>query len=213
MQMNNAGDTVLHYAVRHTTDLELFKKLLHKVENVNQLKTLNDNGATLLHMMVAEKKYRFGKAILEYIDEKLNIANSERSVWNETDLIEMYKTKILDSKALPRPHPRKMEIINIRERKAGRTPLLAAMYENNVVICMMLLAHLADPTVADLADDLPAFISRELPVSKLIESAVYRVNVMYKTDNWADEVPEKEKSVKRRHEGPIYNITKIIKTY
>lgn len=213
MRMNKNGDTVLHYAVRNTTDLNLFQKLLSKVENIHDLTRLNDNGATLLHMMVSEKKYHFGKAVLEHIDEKLKIPNNERQVWQESELIEIYKTKIYNSKPVPRPHPQKMEIINVREGKAGRTPLLSAMYENNVIICFMLLAHLADPTVADLSDDLPAYFSREVQVNKVIDVAIYRINLRYKTDNWlAEEVPEKEKSGKRRHEGPTYSISKIFKT-
>lgn len=214
MATNKNGETVLHYAVRNTNNLQLFQKLLTKLKNVNDLKALNDNGSTILHLAVSENKWTFVKAIIEYIDQQLTITNDEKNIWQIDQLIEIYQNK-MDTPYNFKLYSTKMELINFKENITGRTALALAVNGNNIGISLMLLAHFANPNVADMAGETVASMPREN--NEILTTRISRIASVYEAYQRNNDLEMHEEienitiSNKRPNNEMIFNNGKMFK--
>lgn len=183
MEINDDGDTVLHYAIKHCNDLKVFRLLLSKVA-YNDLTCENDAGMSVLHVAINEQKFMFAKAIIQHIDDCLQIRGLDYEVWDEQQLIAMYKDYVATFIKQEQPkiqlNRKKMELINYRERKGGRTPLFFATMFQSEPLVYILLAHLADPRIIDMSDVTCSFFTSDMISNRVLSAAIYNAEYLYK---------------------------------
>lgn len=181
-EVNSDGDTVLHFAIKHwqCSDLPIFRRMLRHVKDIQLLAIQNDVGMSVLHAAVNERRTLFAKAIINHINDTLGLDSADRNMWETCHLGDIYRRRILSFTALPKPvihkhdmHPAKMNLINQRERKSGRTSLFIATCLQNDMLIQMLLFHMADPRIADLSDLTCQQISTDVNQNPDINSLMY----------------------------------------
>lgn len=225
MAKNNNGETVLHYAISNTNNLQLFQKLLTKLKNLNDLTSLNDKGATIIHTAVAENKSQFLKAIIEYIDKQLDIENDEETIWNFDDLIVLYynKTGLNADGFVPKPNSVKMKLLNFKENITGRTALAIAVNGNHLINSLMLLAQFVNPNIPDMAGEMLTSSTRE--INDMISKKIREVSSLYEIYQWDnnvsnnsndmiyDEIDNNNPSVsnKRQSDENLFNVAKMMR--
>lgn len=183
MENNDDGDTVLHYAIKHCNDLNVFRLLLSKVAYTD-LSYENDVGMSVLHVAINEQKFMFAKAIIQHIDDCLQIRSLDYDIWDDQQLIVIYKNYVASFIKQEQPkiqmNSKKMELINHRERKGGRTPLFFATMFQSEPLVYMLLAHLADPRIIDMSDVTCSFFTSDMISNRVLTAAIYNAEYLYK---------------------------------
>lgn len=113
----------------------------------------NDAGQSVLHMLVNRTSTFYHiKALLGAIDEHLSIQSPGRDTSDVKSLLETYRFHINQFDRMRQPiviHPMKMAVLDQPESLSGRTPLLLALKQEALSTVLMLLAHYANPMVAD----------------------------------------------------------------
>lgn len=183
MENNEDGDTVIHYAIKHCNDLLVFRILLSKM-TYSDLSYENDVGMSVLHVAINEQKFMFAKAIIQHIDDCLQIRSLDYDIWDEPQLIGIYKDYVANYIKQEQPeiqlNPKKMELINHRERKGGRTALFFATIFQSEPLVYMLLAHLADPRIIDMSDVTCSFFTSDMISNRVLTAAIYNAEYLYK---------------------------------
>lgn len=183
MENNDDGDTVLHYAIKHCNDLKVFRLLLSKI-SYSDLSNENDAGMSVLHVAVNEQKFMFAKAIIQHIDYCLQIRSLDYDIWDEPQLMLLYKNYVATFIKQEQPkiqlNREKMQLINHRERKGGRTPLFFATMFQSEPLVYMLLAHLADPRIIDMSDVTCSFFTSDMISNRKLTAAIYNGEYLYK---------------------------------
>lgn len=183
MESNDDGDTVLHYAIKHCNDLTVFRLLLSKM-SYNDLSCQNDVGMSVLHVAINEQKFMFAKAIIQHIDDCLQIRSLDYDIWDEEQLIEIHKDYVATFIKQEQPkiqlNAKKMELINHRECKGGRTALFFATMFQSEPLVYMLLAHLADPRIIDMSDVTCSFFTSDMISNRVLTAAIYNSEYLYK---------------------------------
>lgn len=161
---NSQGDNVLHYAATHCVDLKLFEILLANLfrptakqevllDPMNELLAINDAGQSLVHTLINQPNtFLHLKSLVDSIDQHLSIESPGKDVTDTTRLMQLYRNHIylFDKPPLPiNLRHEKMTVLNQPESLCGRTPLFLALKQNATPSVLLLLAHYADPLVAD----------------------------------------------------------------
>lgn len=163
---NRHEDSVLHYAVKHTEDASIFAALLdHICANADAstiyaaLSATNNDGLALVHLIVKSRKVPFMELLLSAIDRLAAAAGGivgpveQHNSVSTQDLqhrIESFQT--LAKQGAHRPLAEKCAVLNKPENCTGRTALLRAIVQNDCDrMVLLLLAHNADPRIADFA--------------------------------------------------------------
>ncbi|CAD7086101.1 unnamed protein product [Hermetia illucens] len=147
------NNTILHLAMKYSSDSKLLKLLLSKV-NSKIFNVYNDNGETALHVGVSEEKFLMCKTFLEFIDQQEKLLSPGQGI---SDLVKLSDTfrqilNILPSREPTELNARKQSILNAKNQKSGRTPLFLALSnrsEKAEIMVLLLLVHLADPRICD----------------------------------------------------------------
>lgn len=182
---NDADDTVLHLAAETIVDFGTITKLLSKI-SLKDLSKQNDKGQSILHIAVASKNCLFVKAILNLIDEKLNISSIGQDIpfsdqFKELDAVHLnyVKTFINEDFQKPPVNADKMKILNQQDGRSGKTALFMALENNDQSTCLMLLAHFVDPRIEDFSNTSCAFYSTEVLKNRILSQAIYHADSMH----------------------------------
>lgn len=190
---NTDGDNALHLAAKHIENIGVFKLLLNRIKNVKQLKIENNMGFSLLHISILEKKFIFTKAIIECIDKLLNLSSISigYGIWNINHLLQLYRMHIktyvttgLSKETEKYLIPEKLEIINQKDGKTGRTALYYAIQLDHIDICYLLLANYADPTIKDLSGNNCLMVLNEISTNRIIAKIVQQTEYLLKSFNY-----------------------------
>jgi ankyrin repeat protein len=183
LSKNDDGNNALHLCILHSTNVEVLKLLLSKI-TMDKLGIYNYDGMSILHLAVLESKFLFAKTIIDYIDNALNIpqftaCDSEQLLYSKLqDYICSFTS---DDKPKIDFNVRKMEILNQKNMKSGRTPLFLAVSLINENISFLLMAHGSDPRIEDFSGTDCNELSNHVIGNKLISTAVY--NATYYLDS------------------------------
>lgn len=183
---NDVGDTVLHLAAETIVDFNMITRLLSKI-SLGDLAKQNDKGQTILHVAVASENCLFVKAILDFIDGKLNISSIGKDVPFLTDNfrelstvhLNYVKTFINEDFRKPPLNAAKMRILNQQDGRSGKTAVFLALENNDDTTCLMLLAHFVDTRIEDFSNTSCAFYSTEVLKNRILSQAIYHVDSMH----------------------------------
>lgn len=161
---NSQGDNVLHYAANHSVNVKLFEVLLQHLfsapdepntshKPIDTLLLKNDAGQSILHMLVNRPNtFLHIKTLLGVIDEHLSIQSPGSDTWDVKNLMQIYQYHIsqFDKRMIPGElRKEKMSVLNQPESLSGRTPLFLALKQEATPTVLLLLAHYANPMLAD----------------------------------------------------------------
>lgn len=152
---NTAVNLVCKWMGDNFTDVLEF--ILTKI-SLDILKIGNLEGMTPIHHCVIRNSFKMLKTILDYIDESLEIPlipnYLDHKLETENDFFAFYKLAYNSiNHRITSPsretNLKKMNILNMREMKSGRTALFQAAHLQFQHICLMLLNHYASPDIKE----------------------------------------------------------------
>lgn len=161
---NSQGENVIQYAAIHCVNVKLFEILLEHLfsstaisnsayKPMEILLMKNDAGQSILHMLVNRPNtFVHIKMLLDAIDQHLAIESPGSGIWDVDNLLPIYRSYILnfDKRMLPSERQKeKMAVLNQPESLSGRSPLFLALKQEAIPTVFVLLAHFANPMVAD----------------------------------------------------------------
>lgn len=190
---NDVGDTVLHLAAATIDNYQIITKLLSNI-NLQDLSERNDKSQTILHIAAANKNRIFVKALLDFIDKKLDISSIGKDIpfTNATEYFQQLdtlhlnyvKTFINENFQKPPINPIKAKILNEQDGRSGKTAIFLSLEtDDQSPTCqstsLMLLAHFVDTRIQDFANTTCAYYSTEILKNRILGQAIYNTDAMH----------------------------------
>lgn len=174
--------SILDVIIDSSNNTELFSYFLKKLP-LDFLKIKNSDGYGVLHMCVKKNKFRMVQALLNHVDEALELKPLKVPEHEDTrELENWYKEAFSSISERKQIHDIKEAILNLQDTASGRTPLLVALSSQYFHIAYMLLNHLADPSIADYSgNDSQAFLNNgKKTKNKTLEDITVNVSTILK---------------------------------
>ncbi|EDW45495.1 uncharacterized protein LOC6617354 [Drosophila sechellia] len=179
------SNTALHLAVINNINIESIRLLLRRID-LNSLLLTNDDGYTVLHLVVRNNQFLVAEAILDSIDEcelgetvyRRTQEAANPNEWDEKGFAKYYDRaceRLEMSKSYLKNRTHKRNVINASEARGGNPPLFYAVEGEQEHLCYFLLAHLADPDEENLSGHSPKSYHYEYARTLRINLKVARV--------------------------------------